>query len=116
MYISGTRLNKVSICHPSKAAYVKMITEVLFLHQYYPYTSYCLTYDGKNILSNDEFFADTVNTTENDVKQHRKQECLKGVIRKGKILSCKKQRAYEKVIKLAINLSIEHTLNRGSMN
>ena len=45
------------------------------------------------------FFADTVDTPKKGVEQHRKRECLKSAISKGKILGGKKQWAHEKVDK-----------------
>ena len=36
----------------------------------------------ENRFNNNEFFADTADTTENDVKQNRKKECLKEPINK----------------------------------
>ena len=38
----------------------------------------------KSILNDDEFFGDTVDTPKEGVEQHRKRECLKGAISKGK--------------------------------
>lgn len=38
----------------------------------------------ENRFINNEFFADTADTTENDVKRQRKQECLKGSTNKRK--------------------------------
>ena len=40
--------------------------------------------DIENILNDDEFFGDAVNTPKEGIQQHRKQECLKSVISKGK--------------------------------
>ena len=47
--------------------------------------------DIENMLKEDEFFTDTVDATKEGVKQHVKQECLKGAISKGKVLGGKKQ-------------------------
>ena len=41
-----------------------------------------LTHD---ILNNDEFFRDTVDTQIEGIGQHRKQECLNSVIGRGKV-------------------------------
>ena len=41
--------------------------------------------DVENILNDDEFFRDTVDTPKEGIEQHRKRECLKCVIRKGKV-------------------------------
>ena len=40
--------------------------------------------DVENILNDDEFFGDTVDTPKEAIEQHRKRECLKSVISKGK--------------------------------
>ena len=40
--------------------------------------------DIENILNDDEFFGDAINTPKEGIQQHRKQECLKSVISKGK--------------------------------
>ena len=52
--------------------------------------------DVENILCNDEFFADTVDTPKESVEQYRKQECLKTTISKDKVnfLGGKKQRTH----------------------
>ena len=42
--------------------------------------------DVESILNDDEFFADTVDTPKEGAEQHKKRECLKGAIRKGKVL------------------------------
>ena len=34
--------------------------------------------DVENILTNDDFFGDTVDTPKEGTEQHRKRECLKG--------------------------------------
>ena len=38
---------------------------------------------ARGILKSDEFFGDTVDTLKGGIEQHRKRECLKGVISKG---------------------------------
>ena len=40
--------------------------------------------DVENILNDDESFGDTVDTPKEGIEQHRKRECLKGAISKGK--------------------------------
>ena len=40
--------------------------------------------DVVNILNDDDFFGDTVDTPKEGIEQHRKRECLKSVISKGK--------------------------------
>ena len=46
--------------------------------------------DVEIILNEDKFFAQSNDTPEVGVEQHRKQECLKSVINKGKKLDGKK--------------------------
>ena len=41
--------------------------------------------DVENILNGDDFFGDTVDTPKEGIEQHRKWECLKSVISKGKV-------------------------------
>ena len=41
--------------------------------------------DVENTLNDDEFFGDTADTPKEGIEQHRKRECLKGVIGKGKV-------------------------------
>ena len=38
----------------------------------------------ENILNDDDFFGDTVDTPKEGTEQHKKQECLKSVTSKGK--------------------------------
>ena len=40
--------------------------------------------DIENISNDDEFFGDTGDTPKEGIEQHKKRECLKGVISKGK--------------------------------
>ena len=86
----------------------KMITEVLLLLPLYViwfairwrfrHVIKIMT-DAENILNDDEFFADTVDTPKEGAEQHRKRECLKRAICKGKVLGGKKQWAHERVDK-----------------
>ena len=39
--------------------------------------------DVGDILNNNEYFGEVVDTPKEDIEQHKKQECLKGVIDKG---------------------------------
>ena len=55
--------------------------------------------DVENILNNDNFFGDTADTPKEGIEQHRKQECLKGELSKGKVLDGKRQWTHEKVDK-----------------
>ena len=41
--------------------------------------------DIENIYNNDEFFEDIVDTPKEGIEQHKKQECLKSIIDKGKL-------------------------------
>ena len=41
--------------------------------------------DLENILNNDDFFGDTVDTPKEGVEQQRKRECLKSAIGSGKV-------------------------------
>ena len=56
--------------------------------------------DVENILNDDDFFGDTVDTPKEGIGQHRKRECLKGALSKGKVLDGKKQWIDEKLIRL----------------
>ena len=47
--------------------------------------------DAENILNEDDFVGDNVDTPEKSVEQHRKRENCKGAISKGKVLGGKKQ-------------------------
>ena len=60
--------------------------------------------DVENILNDEEFFGDTVNTPKEGVEQHKKRECLKSAISKGKVLDGKKQWTHERVVKPATKL------------
>ena len=40
--------------------------------------------DVENMLNDDEFSGDSVDTPKECIEQHRKRECLKSVINKGK--------------------------------
>ena len=43
--------------------------------------------DSENVSIDDEFFANTLDKPRKVIKQNKKQECLKGVISKGKLLT-----------------------------
>ena len=47
--------------------------------------------DAEDIVNDDEFFSDTVDTPKKGIEQHKKREGLKGEISKGKLLDRKKQ-------------------------
>ena len=46
--------------------------------------------DGESILNDDEFFGDINDTPKEDIEQHKKRECLRSAISKGKVLDGKK--------------------------
>ena len=47
--------------------------------------------DVENLLNDDDFFGDTVDTQKECIEQHRKRERLKGAINEGKVLGSKRQ-------------------------
>ena len=51
----------------------------------------------ENILNDEDFFGDTVDTPNEGIEQHRKRECLKSVISKGKAYLLESQGTQEKV-------------------
>ena len=55
--------------------------------------------DVENILNDDDFFGDIVDTPKEGIEQHRKRECLKGALSKGKVLGGKREYTHEKVHK-----------------
>ena len=55
--------------------------------------------DVENILIDDDFFGDIVDTPKEGIEQHRKQECLKSVISKGKVYLLRSKWTLEKVDK-----------------
>ena len=55
--------------------------------------------DIENILTNDEFFGDIVDTPKEGIEQHEKRECLKSVIDKGKVHLLGHKWTHEKVDK-----------------
>ena len=63
--------------------------------------------DVENILNNDEFFGDTVDTPKQGIEQHRKRECLKSVIGKGKAYLLGSKWTHEKVDKAS-----DETINK----
>ena len=62
--------------------------------------------DAENILNNDDFAADFVDSPKEGVEQHKKREYLRGVISKCLLRGGKKQRTYERVGKV-INKTID---------
>ena len=78
-----------SFCPPIK----KMITEVLLILPLYLILFFIwwrfqhlikIMADVGDILNDDDFFGDVVDTPKEGIEQHKKRECLKSVIDKGK--------------------------------
>ena len=63
--------------------------------------------DVENVLNDDDFFGDIIDTPREGTEQHKKQECLKSVIARG--------RAHWWA-RLAMKLSTKRTLNTSSVN
>ena len=63
--------------------------------------------DVENILTNDKFFGDTVDTPKEGIKQHKKWECLKSVIDYGKTHLLGHKWTHERVDK-----SSDETINK----
>ena len=63
--------------------------------------------DDENILNDDDFFGDTVDTLKEGIQQHRKRECLKSVISKGKAYLLGSKWIQEKVDKAS-----DETINK----
>ena len=61
----------------------------------------------ENILNDDDFFGDAVDTLKEGIEQHRKRECLKSVISKGKVYLLGSKWTQEKV-----NKASEETKNK----
>ena len=77
--------------------------------------------DVGDILSDDDFFGDVVYTPKEDIEQHKKRECLKSVINKGKthLLGHKwthgrVDQASDKIIKKTHAEYRQHELNEKS--
>ena len=64
--------------------------------------------DVENILNDDDFFGDTVDTPKEGVEQHRKQECLKIAIGNCKVFLLGRKWKHEKLDK-ASNETINKT-------
>ena len=63
--------------------------------------------DAESILNDDDFFGDTVDTPKETIEQHRKRECLKSVISKGKVYLLGSKWTLEKVDKAS-----DETINK----
>lgn len=77
--------------------------------------------DVENILNNDEFFTDNIDTSKERTEQHRKMACLKYVINRGNvsllIYQLVKTNGHMKELrKLATKASIKYLLNASSLN
>ena len=64
--------------------------------------------DVENTLNDDEFFGDIVDTPKEGIEQHKKGECLRSAISKGKALGRKKQWTHKKIDKTS-NKTINKT-------
>ena len=73
--------------------------------------------DAENILNNDEFFAYRIDTPKKDIDQHKKRECLKPAISKGKVylLGGKNNGLLVWLIKLATEISMKHVMKKDSV-
>ena len=63
--------------------------------------------DVENMLNDDDFFGGTVDTPKEGTEQHRKRECLKSVISKGKVYLLGSKWTQEKVDKVS-----DETINK----
>ena len=63
--------------------------------------------DVENILNDDDFLGDSVDTLKEDIEQHRKRECLKSIISKGKAYLLGSKQTQEKVDKAS-----DETINK----
>ena len=70
--------------------------------------------DVENMLNDDEFFGDSVDTPKEDTEQHRKRECLKSVISKGKACLLGSKWTQEKVDKASDCPPMPKSLNEMS--
>ena len=72
--------------------------------------------DAENVLNNDDFFGDTVDTPNESAEQHRKVEFLKSALSKGKLLGVKINEHIKGLIKLPTKLLIKHMPNTSIVN
>ena len=70
--------------------------------------------DVENMLNDYEFFGDSVDTPKEDTEQHRKRECLKSVISKGKAYLLGSKWTQEKVDKASDCPPMPKSLNEMS--
>ena len=75
-----------------------------------------MTFNNDNvgdILNDDEFFGDVVDTQKEGIEQHKKREELKSIIDKGKLGH---KWTHRRVERLAMTLLIKRRLNTSSVN
>ena len=63
--------------------------------------------DVENILNDDDFLGDSVDTLKEGIEQHRKRECLKNIISKGKAYLLGSKWTQEKIDKAS-----DETINK----
>ena len=106
----------LSLQKSSKVSIKKMITEVLLLLPLYLILFLIwwrfrhlikIMADVENILNDDDFFGDIVDTPKEGIEQHRKRECLKSVISKDKAYLLGSKWTQEKVGKAS-----DETINK----
>ena len=72
--------------------------------------------DVGDILNDDNFFGDVVDTPKESIEQHKKREWLKSVIDKGKTHLLVINGHMEGSTRQAMKLLTKHTPNTGSVN
>ena len=72
--------------------------------------------DVGDILNDDDFFGDVVDTLKEAIEQHKKRECLKSVIDKGKVHLLGLKWTHGRVDKTSEKLLTKRTSNTGSVN
>ena len=85
----------------------KMINEVLLVLPLYLILFFIRRFrhlikimgDVQNILKDDKFFGDIVDTLKKGIEQYKKRECLKSAVSKNKALGAKKQWMHERIDK-----------------
>ena len=97
----------------TKVLIKKMITELLLILPLY-LTLFLIWWQFRhlieaiagveNILNDDYFFGDTVDTPKESIEQHRKGERLKDALSKGKVLGSKRHGYRKKLIRLVTKL------------
>ena len=72
--------------------------------------------DVENKLNDDEFFGDIVDTPKEGIEQHKKWECLKSAIDKGKLMEIKGHKWRHGRVDKASDKSIKYMLNARLRN